>query len=321
MVRSRRPACTRTYPTRSHTDDTPTEKPSPATPLVVRLTKMREQGSQFYLRLQQVQRRLESELQVPLVLDLTERELMCQICSQALDASDRLPISLPCGHTLCRICVRTIRKNGPRALCPYDRYDFSLEAESLQPNEPVLSLLMTRGKKQAMMCNAHQQPIVCFCLLTKTLKCGLCLLQGEMEGCYAPLSAPEVTTRKHEIHSEILKFIDKGRVTLGLWHHSEELLDLFLSSPSELTDPAANTKQLASCLDDILDLAEDLLDLVESITSLVSKRIHQYQVVKRTWGLHSLYQQFSVRFEDVLGEMEVVDLLRICRKMLRLQRG
>lgn len=46
----------------------------------------------------------------------------CPICENEFSTNQRLPISLGCGHTICRVCLATVYNRQ----CPFDQVHFEL---------------------------------------------------------------------------------------------------------------------------------------------------------------------------------------------------
>lgn len=63
--------------------------------------------------------------------------LQCSVCTNKYDASQVVPVSLSCGHTICRKCLGKLKTR----VCPYDKAAISPNAEFLPPNHALLFLL------------------------------------------------------------------------------------------------------------------------------------------------------------------------------------
>ncbi|KAK3860900.1 hypothetical protein Pcinc_033080 [Petrolisthes cinctipes] len=63
--------------------------------------------------------------------------LSCPICCHEFDGGQRGPISLGCGHTVCRACLAKLQRNQ----CPYDQTVMRLELDQLPVNGALLSLV------------------------------------------------------------------------------------------------------------------------------------------------------------------------------------
>ncbi|XP_032779131.2 roquin-1 [Daphnia magna] len=63
--------------------------------------------------------------------------LSCPICRHEFDRVQRQPISLACGHTLCKTCLAKLH----RRQCPFDQSSVSIEAEDLPVNTALLQLI------------------------------------------------------------------------------------------------------------------------------------------------------------------------------------
>ncbi|XP_020294173.1 roquin-2 isoform X2 [Pseudomyrmex gracilis] len=63
--------------------------------------------------------------------------LSCPICCHDFDATVRGPVSLGCGHTICRACLANLH----RKQCPFDQSVINTDVERLPLNEALLQLL------------------------------------------------------------------------------------------------------------------------------------------------------------------------------------
>ncbi|XP_031558019.1 roquin-2-like isoform X2 [Actinia tenebrosa] len=63
--------------------------------------------------------------------------LTCPICCNEFDDSLRRPISLGCGHTMCKACLSTLHKTQ----CPFDQAAVSIDIDKLPVNTALLQLV------------------------------------------------------------------------------------------------------------------------------------------------------------------------------------
>ncbi|XP_058790594.1 roquin-1 isoform X2 [Phymastichus coffea] len=63
--------------------------------------------------------------------------LSCPVCCHDFDVAIRGPISLGCGHTICRTCLANLH----RKQCPFDQSPINTEIEKLPVNEALLQLV------------------------------------------------------------------------------------------------------------------------------------------------------------------------------------
>ncbi|XP_015178822.1 PREDICTED: roquin-1 isoform X3 [Polistes dominula] len=63
--------------------------------------------------------------------------LSCPVCCHDFDVAVRGPISLGCGHTICRTCLANLH----RKQCPFDQSTINTEIERLPINEALLQLV------------------------------------------------------------------------------------------------------------------------------------------------------------------------------------
>ena len=70
--------------------------------------------------------------------------LQCSVCTNHYDTSAVLPVSLTCGHTICKKCLTKFMTR----VCPYDKTTISDNAEFLPPNSALLWLLSSGEDKE-----------------------------------------------------------------------------------------------------------------------------------------------------------------------------
>lgn len=63
--------------------------------------------------------------------------LQCSVCTNRYNTTTLLPISLSCGHTICKKCLTEFMAR----VCPYDKTAISPNAELLPPNSALMWLL------------------------------------------------------------------------------------------------------------------------------------------------------------------------------------
>ncbi|XP_059425328.1 roquin-1a [Carassius carassius] len=63
--------------------------------------------------------------------------LLCPICTQTFEETHRKPISLGCGHTVCKMCLNKLHRKA----CPFDQTNISTDIEQLPVNTALLQLV------------------------------------------------------------------------------------------------------------------------------------------------------------------------------------
>ncbi|KAK7136931.1 hypothetical protein R3I93_017106 [Phoxinus phoxinus] len=69
--------------------------------------------------------------------------LLCPICTQTFEESHRKPISLGCGHTVCKMCLNKLHRKA----CPFDQTAISTDIEQLPVNTALLQLVSGQAPK------------------------------------------------------------------------------------------------------------------------------------------------------------------------------
>jgi len=63
--------------------------------------------------------------------------LCCPVCQNEFEVQKRPPVSLGCGHTICRTCLESLQ----RRVCPFDQTPISVDLETLPINTALLLLI------------------------------------------------------------------------------------------------------------------------------------------------------------------------------------
>ncbi|XP_049818439.1 uncharacterized protein LOC109604845 isoform X3 [Aethina tumida] len=67
--------------------------------------------------------------------------LSCQVCCNPYDDKQRGPISLGCGHTICKGCLASLH----RKQCPFDQTTITIDIDALPINTALLQLIAPQG--------------------------------------------------------------------------------------------------------------------------------------------------------------------------------
>ncbi|XP_075793056.1 roquin-1 isoform X3 [Pelodiscus sinensis] len=70
--------------------------------------------------------------------------LSCPICTQTFDETIRKPISLGCGHTVCKMCLNKLHRKA----CPFDQTTISTDIDLLPVNSALLQLVGAQVPEQ-----------------------------------------------------------------------------------------------------------------------------------------------------------------------------
>ncbi|KAJ8395477.1 hypothetical protein AAFF_G00032110 [Aldrovandia affinis] len=70
--------------------------------------------------------------------------LLCPICTQTFEETIRKPISLGCGHTVCKMCLNKLHRKA----CPFDQTTINTDIEQLPVNTALLQLVGGQVPKQ-----------------------------------------------------------------------------------------------------------------------------------------------------------------------------
>lgn len=73
-----------------------------------------------------------------------DRDLICEICNNPYELEMRNPICIPCGHTLCLVCLKENYEKEGKVRCINDNKIFNLKPEQYAKNYFILKLIQTK---------------------------------------------------------------------------------------------------------------------------------------------------------------------------------
>ena len=82
--------------------------------------------------------------------------LLCPICTQTFEETVRRPISLGCGHTVCKMCLNKLHRKA----CPFDQTAISTDIEQLPVNTALLQLVGGQVRCFLLVSNESQRDTV-----------------------------------------------------------------------------------------------------------------------------------------------------------------
>ena len=112
----------------------------------------------------------------------------CGVCFKSYSHNEKKPLSLPCGHTFCLECLKTLNKHA-LIKCPFDKIAHHVIAENLPVNYAILTALpMTtpssttgnQGNKDPNIqnCDVHKnKKIKFYCKNDHEMFCSKCVLK------------------------------------------------------------------------------------------------------------------------------------------------
>jgi hypothetical protein len=101
----------------------------------------------------------------------------CPVCLVVYDGTERFPLCLPCGHSLCKQCLS--RMSVGRATCPFDRREFLYMHDFL----PVNYSLLEAVEEGSPRCLEHGLAIVGYCKDDGKVLCGKCFFTHIKHNC------------------------------------------------------------------------------------------------------------------------------------------
>lgn len=122
----------------------------------------------------------------------------CGICFHRYNESERLPLSLPCGHVFCKSCIKNLLHTS--GLCPIDKHRFPSALESLPCCYAILTNLPRINL--GVSCSRHQKKKVKFmCKIHSKYLCTECVLEHTGSGHEIVAFSPNLEEMNKELQS------------------------------------------------------------------------------------------------------------------------
>nr|XP_055074617.1 E3 ubiquitin-protein ligase TRIM39-like [Misgurnus anguillicaudatus] len=186
---------------------------------------------------------------------LTE-ELQCCVCLDVF--SD--PVSTPCGHNFCRICLKQCWDNSQIYSCPYCKETFSKRPE-LKINTTLRQLtLIFKEKYDGYICEKHERPLELFCRDDQTFVCVFCAFGDHKNHNIVPLEeeSKEKKTQLMKTQTDIQQMIQKRINKIQDIKHSAEL-----RKRSREQEKAASVELFSDLIRSIEKCQTELLEMME----------------------------------------------------------
>ena len=122
----------------------------------------------------------------------------CGICFHRYNETDRLPLSLPCGHVFCKSCIKSLSFQACQ--CPIDKHKFPASLETL----PCCFAIFTSLPKSnlGVSCSRHLKKKVKFmCKIHSKYLCTECVLEHTGPGHEIVAFSPNLEEMNRELQS------------------------------------------------------------------------------------------------------------------------
>lgn len=158
------------------------ERPFDSSPPVNRLEHLKTVFSQFKENIAKHNREFRKEISkldfrfsnkcIKPVYKRTD-ELECPICSFLFNSNEEKPLLLPCGHTVCRKCIKKEFSALGRTKCPFDRQEYSANINSFSVVFSLISL--AENAQNNLICERDDYPLTHYCRGDHSFLCGHCI--------------------------------------------------------------------------------------------------------------------------------------------------
>lgn len=193
----------------------------------------------------------------------------CPKCTYFFDKNNKMPLTLPCGHVLCKECLFAER-NRDKIQCSIDNYIYIGSVKTLPPCQTIIDHL-PRDNMTEFVCKTHQDKhIKYYCSSCSLSLCSKCICKH---------MSPHKVISFSPVKSSLLEEIDK----------------IMESTVLRKTEIESNEKELTIQFKQISCSQHDNSNvLIEAIETLIAT-LHQIkQSINSVWLSKSLIQKDSI---------------------------
>lgn len=125
----------------------------------------------------------------------------CPLCKSKYSTTSKVPLTLPCGHVICKECLHQTASFSKDFKCPLDKIDIVKDISTLPVCRTILQYLPTKEKKQKLfICSCGSQKSIKYsCACDNDYFCSRCLQNHSSSGHEIFYFSPE----KNNILSEV----------------------------------------------------------------------------------------------------------------------
>ena len=128
-------------------------------------------------------------------------DLKCNICFDFYDSSDKKPIVLNCGHSLCKSCLVRLENRN----CSTCRSEITQEdLEDIPVNYDLMILAKNRTEEEdddENICQEHEMPKNCECTTHRMMLCAACGMVDHKQ-CETQFVGNKLSTKKRKFQQE-----------------------------------------------------------------------------------------------------------------------
>jgi hypothetical protein len=192
-----------------------------------------------------------------------KNNVKCSTCWTNFNSKLFLPLLLPCGHTFCKQCLKTLREQKVKSVCPMDQKEF-INIENLLPVN--FSLMNLTLDPFVTLCSEHNSTILAYCSEDQSLLCGKCLFTHKNHSIL-PLDSEKIDEILSTKSNFFKKFLDLIRKIGENW---EKFLEESLKNSRFLKKLVKNFMKTNQKIDEIEKVARSAQEFLENINHFVS---------------------------------------------------
>jgi B-box zinc finger len=229
---------------------------------------------------------------------------ICPICAYNYENQSRQPICLPCGHTICKICVYSLRHSLLTGCCPFDRKEYFFIEDLLPVN---YALLNTQENSFNRICQVHGMQIIGYCSDHSELLCGRCIFAHKTHEYYELDSTQANEIIEIKVQS-IVSIESRLNDLLDTWEkYKEFILSTFERINKANTSHIDSLRKAESEL--ILNIKTYTNQLIEDFEFSDNTRIESNINVKEVINCIKYHLEQVKNFQNTFSLMDICDKL------------
>ncbi|OMJ91449.1 hypothetical protein SteCoe_6034 [Stentor coeruleus] len=227
---------------------------------------------------------------------------ICPICAFNYENQSRLPICLPCGHTICKKCVYSLQHSLLTGCCPFDRKEYFFIDDLLPVNH---ALIYVDKEKMNKICQLHGMEIIAYCKEDCAVLCGRCIFSHRSH-CIIELDSSQVSEIANVKLQNLKNVESRLQNLLEIW----EDYRAFISGVVERINIAVSAQSQTTGKDSDKELIENIQNYITKIVQDIENSENDGSV-----NISQVLDSIKYHLGRVRSFRENYDLMDICEKL------
>lgn len=231
------------------------------------------------------------------------QDFACPICEVNFNLEENIPLTLPCGHIICKLCLEETQQLSKRKICPLDKKEYN----NFQKNQYIANFI---EKTKKFVCKMHKkQRIKYYCEYDNSYFCQLCK-PDHSDDCHnvhkfipddsifkeLEFLNSRILNRKQSLNDELKKIHDCRLLLVS--KNKEQIIQI----ESYISDFIARLNKLKEgFIEKIQKFYADQFDIIEKGKMAINNEFMNLEdIQKDVTALNEIKDKTNLIYEDVL---------------------